>query len=118
MIQKIERDYCAAIEANQLPDGESVALTLEGHAVLICRYKGEFYAFKNLCPHQRKPLTNARVRMGKVICPFHGAQFELSDGASAGTLTKCSLTTYAVQIQNEMVQVLLPGAELDVAGQT
>lgn len=118
MIQKIERGYYTAIEANQLSDGESVALTLEGHAVLICRFKGEFYAFKNLCPHQGQPLTNARVRMGKVICPFHGAQFELSDGTSVGILTKCSLTTYTVQIQNEMVQVLLPSTKLDMAGQT
>lgn len=117
MIQKNESGYYTAIEANQLTDGESIALTLEGHSVLICRFKGEFYAFKNLCPHQRQPLTNARVRKGKVICPFHGAQFELTDGASASNLTKSSLTTYAVQVENDMVQVLLPGTELDMAGQ-
>lgn len=118
MNQKIHAAYCTAIATDLLADGESTALILEGHDVLICRFKGVFYAFKNLCPHQAQPLTNARVRMGKVICPFHGAQFELSNGASVGTLTKSSLTTYAVQIQDEMVQVLLPGTELSLAGQT
>lgn len=107
MTEITEQGYHPTIATEQLSDGQTMAFSIGEHELLLCRSKGKFYAFKNECTHQAKPLTNAKIRRGTVICPFHGAQFNLSDGESLSALAHCALTTYSVEVQNNRVMVRL-----------
>lgn len=41
---------------------------------------GSIHAVDNLCPHQTGPLCRGDVQSGKVLCPWHGWEFELATG--------------------------------------
>nr|WP_013933262.1 Rieske (2Fe-2S) protein [Pseudoalteromonas sp. SANK 73390]CBK62710.1 tmlT [Pseudoalteromonas sp. SANK 73390] len=101
-------NYHIAISAEQLTDGQSMALKINGYNILLCKFDDQYYAFKNSCPHQSRPMTNAKVKAGKLICPMHGAQFSLSDGASMGSLTNRPLTRYEILVDNNAVHIKLP----------
>jgi len=49
---------------------------------------------ENRCPHRQGPLAEGLVGDGKVICPLHGHQFQLSTGAGSEPM-EC-VKTYAV----------------------
>ena len=52
--------------------------------VLLVKNKGEYFAFKNKCPHQNKPLNGCTINNGDIICPFHRYQFSLDNGRGHG----------------------------------
>ncbi|MCY3881556.1 MAG: Rieske 2Fe-2S domain-containing protein [Chloroflexi bacterium] len=70
------------------PDGIATEVRLHSFRVAIVRQGEEAYAMAALCPHARLPLGSfpgapikpEPIRDGCVMCPFHGARFDVSNG--------------------------------------
>lgn len=67
--------------------GRSVAVTVDGNNVLICRSTTGLHALRDDCPHQNLTMDGGRVRGASIICPHHGARFSLEDGRSMSPIT-------------------------------
>ena len=84
------------ITATDITDNQTVAVTLNGKKILICKANGDFYAVDNQCTHQRAELTGGRIRNCYLACPLHGVRFDLRTGKPIGELTRVPLKTYAI----------------------
>ncbi|GAM97100.1 ferredoxin subunits [alpha proteobacterium U9-1i] len=72
-----------------VPDNGAIALHFENDSVLLTRRGAEVFAYVNLCPHSYYHLDreDGRVLVQEqrfIVCPHHGASFELTSGACAG----------------------------------
>ncbi len=68
-----------SIEA--VPMGQGLSFSVEGEEIAIFRSRaGEVSAIENKCPHANGPLAEGIIGEGKVVCPLHGHQFDLSTG--------------------------------------
>ena len=76
--------FLPAIRDAELPEGGTRALELNGWPILLCRSDGGLRAVIDRCSHQASPLHSGRVRRGLVMCPLHGARFELASGRCLG----------------------------------
>ena len=50
-----------------------------------------------MCPHQMLSLEGGRVRGTFIMCPHHGARFNLEDGKSLSPLTPNPLKLFPVR---------------------
>ena len=58
--------------------------------VCIAKFRGDYFAFEYLCPHQKHPLKDAMItEFGEVVCPLHEFRFSLDLGEEANN--KCAL---------------------------
>lgn len=96
-----------AVAEAELPEGGKLPLVLGGWPVLLCRSDGELHAVINRCPHQAATLDPGRVRRGFVICPLHGARFELASGKCAGG-AYADLTVFPVSVEDGVIQIAVP----------
>lgn len=48
--------------------------------VLICEYRGSYYAHSTICPHQGNSLDGARLYDGAIECPWHHYEFDVVTG--------------------------------------
>ncbi|MGN0859160.1 MAG: Rieske (2Fe-2S) protein [Stenotrophomonas sp.] len=93
---------------DQLPEGElverEVSLHGELESVLLLRRGEQVQAWLNLCPHAGRRLDYAPGQFlisagGELVCPVHGATFELQAGTcTAGPCRGQSLRSLAVQL--------------------
>ena len=79
----------------QLSDGERVAVYLQ---------EGKLSAISNACAHQNGPLGEGKVIDCFVTCPWHGFQYNVTDGRSPAPFTEM-VPTYRVSIQGDAVMV-------------
>lgn len=86
------------IPATDIADNQSVAVSLDGKNILICKANGDYYAVDNQCTHQRAELTKGRIRNCFLACPLHGVRFDLRTGQPKGELTRVPLKTYPVSV--------------------
>ncbi len=89
------------IAAIDITDNQTVAVTLEGKNILICKANGDYYAVDNQCTHQRAELTGGRIRNCYLACPLHGVRFDLRTGMPKGELTRVPLKTYPVSVAED-----------------
>ncbi|ETN91455.1 Naphthalene 1,2-dioxygenase system ferredoxin subunit [Gammaproteobacteria bacterium MOLA455] len=89
------------IPAIDITDNKSVAVSLEGKNILICKSNGDYYAVDNQCTHQRAELTAGRIRNCYLACPLHGVRFDLRSGMPKGELTRVPLKTYPVSVAED-----------------
>ncbi|KTT63949.1 hypothetical protein NS383_17695 [Pseudomonas oryzihabitans] len=90
---------CRRVAARDaLEEGASLVVELDGQSILLCQARQSVYAVENRCPHQGKPMDGALVRKGQVICPHHGARFDLRTGEALGPHTRCPLRTFKVHL--------------------
>ncbi len=89
------------IPAIDITDNQTVAVTLEGKNILICKANGDYYAVDNQCTHQRAELDGGRIRNCYLSCPLHGVRFDLRTGNPKGELTRVPLKTYVVSVAED-----------------
>ncbi|NND45569.1 MAG: Rieske (2Fe-2S) protein [Xanthomonadales bacterium] len=81
--------------------------------LMLFRHGGEVRAWLNTCPHQGRSLSWAPDQFlfgddGRLVCPHHGATFDLSDGhCVSGPCLGASLTPVSVRV--EYGEVVLDG---------
>jgi nitrite reductase/ring-hydroxylating ferredoxin subunit len=67
-----------------LKDGEARDLKVgpnDADTILVAKFNGKMYAVGNTCPHLGAPLSSGLFFGDKIICPWHGAAFNVVSGA-------------------------------------
>jgi nitrite reductase (NADH) small subunit len=68
---------------SELPaEGEAREFECAGKQVCVARVNGQLSAMDNVCPHRGGPLGGGVIDEGKLICPWHGWQFDPTSGKS------------------------------------
>lgn len=98
------------IPLNDLPPGRLKQVTIDGERVCLANAGGEIYAVSDTCTHARVPLSDGYLEGRQVVCPWHGAMFDLKTGRPTCGPAADSLRCYAVRIQHGAI-VVSPTAE-------
>ena len=67
------------------------------HDIVVCRVAGTLYAVADRCSHADTPLSEGRLRGYSLICPLHGASFDVRDGGHNGPPAAEGIATFAVR---------------------
>lgn len=96
--------------------GKMVGVTIEGKKVLIANFGGQLYAMDAVCSHMGGDLTKGRLESDVVICPRHGAQYDVRTGKlvkDVGFAAK-ALTVGRGAHDQAMYRVVVEGNEVKV----
>lgn len=86
------------------PPGEAREFTLDNHTICIANENGACSAMDNVCAHRGGPLGQGIVERGKIVCPWHGWQFDLKTGKSEQSAT-LGVDVYELKVEGEDVLV-------------
>jgi nitrite reductase/ring-hydroxylating ferredoxin subunit len=100
--------YRLGLEAD-IAEGTMQAHGLNGWQVLVARSEGKLTALNDRCTHQAARLSTGRIRRGAIMCPLHGARFDLADGRCIGA-TYPALRQFELRVVDGSVEVLVPAA--------
>ena len=81
--------------------------TVEIDDVLIAVFclDGEYYAIEDTCTHDGGTLTGGEVEGNEIVCPRHGARFDITTGEALTAPAYEDLETFSVRVHERMVQV-------------
>ena len=101
--------FMPAAPIEDIPVGTAKCLDVNGRNVLIAHLPDGFHAVENRCSHAASPLDCGRIlRGGQVLCPLHGARFDLKTGAAKTAPAFRPLPVYAVRVSNGTIEVAVP----------
>ncbi len=99
--------FTAVVAAADFPEDGKFAADVNGWQVLIVRLDDGFHAVNDRCSHAASPLSAGRIRRGSIMCPLHGARFDIASGACIGG-PYVPLRRFDVRVEDGQVEVAVP----------
>ena len=101
-------DVCAI---GELLEGERIFFDYRGIPVVLMLISGEYYALQDCCTHDDGPLGDGDIEDHQIVCPRHGARFDVRTGRALSLPALKEVSTFPVRIVGDVVQVGFPDHE-------
>ena len=89
---------------DEIPPGKGKSIETGGVWIAVFNVGGEYRATSNVCVHRGGPLGEGDLEGPIVTCPWHGWQFDVTDGRCQ-TNPMASIPCYEVRIEGDDVLV-------------
>jgi 3-phenylpropionate/trans-cinnamate dioxygenase ferredoxin component len=88
-----------------LQPGEKKIVDVEGMAIVLVNLNGTYHALEDVCTHDGGPLGEGELDSGQLVCPRHGARFDILTGAALTLPAFEPVPKYEVRIENGEILV-------------
>ena len=97
--------WIAVCDAADIREGfAKIKILPNGERVAVFNQQGKLSAISNACAHQNGPLGEGRVLDCLVTCPWHGFQYDVTNGRSPPPFTEM-VPTYNLRLNGTRIQV-------------
>jgi 3-phenylpropionate/trans-cinnamate dioxygenase ferredoxin component len=103
-VSRTETRYVRVGRASDVPEGRAEVFDVEDRKIAVFRFEDGFYAIEDICTHDGGPLAEGEIEGHEVICPRHGARFDIRTGAAL-TLP---VESYPVRVDGNELYIGLP----------
>lgn len=97
--------YFKIAKVADVPDGERLFFELESKPIVLFALKGEYLAIADQCSHDEGPVGEGELDGEEIICPRHGARFDLRTGKVLSFPAVKDITVYPVRVKDEYLEV-------------
>ena len=99
-------DFTFACKVEEIAEGQIVALNIDDTPIAFTRLDGRIVAFGDVCTHDDGPLAEGTIDGDCIVCPRHGARFNLYTGKPTFP-APYPIPIYETKIEGDDVQVKL-----------
>jgi len=93
------------VEKKDLPAGSAKAVEVNGKQIALFNVDDQYYAIDDTCTHAGGSLSEGDVAGTTVTCPWHGAEFNISNGEVLGEPAEEGVKSYKVLIEGESISI-------------
>ena len=102
-------EFIRVASVSDVPVGGRKLIEVEDVRLALFNLDGTFYAIEDVCTHDGGPLVEGEIVNGcEVICPRHGARFDIRTGAALSFPAFEATNSYAVRIDGQDIWVESP----------
>lgn len=103
-----ECEFIPVVEEKEFPVGERLFIEIDGDPIVIFNIAGEYFSIADLCSHDNGPLGEGDLDGHEIICPRHGARFDVRDGKALSLPAVEDIPAYPVRLVDGMIEIGLP----------
>jgi len=101
-------DFVSIASVQELPPGERLFVTVDGVQIIVFNLEGQLYAIGDVCSHDGNVLDDSPVEGHQVVCPRHGARFDIRNGKATSLPAVVDISAYPVRIREGHIEVGIP----------
>ncbi len=90
-----------------LPQGAMKPFEFRHHRIVLCNTADGIFAVADECTHDSAPISEGELRGEEIVCPRHGARFDVKDGSVKAPPALVPIDTFEVKVDGEDVYVWL-----------
>lgn len=107
-IDPADCEFIDVAQLSELPDGERLFLTVDELAIVVINIAGGLYAIADVCSHDDGPLGDGELDGMEIICPRHGARFDIRTGKVLSLPAIVDIPAYPVRVEDGEIQIGIP----------
>ena len=96
--------FVRTTKKDEIPPGMIREFQLDGKTIALANVDGKFFAINNVCMHRGGPLGEGQLAGHTVTCPWHGWQYDVTNGTVVGNAA-VGVETYPVEVRGNDIFV-------------
>jgi len=104
--EKVE--YMGIAPVSELPDGERMFVDIDDVPIVIFNIAGQLFAIGDVCTHDDGPLGDGDIEGFNIVCPRHGAEFDVRTGKVMSMPAVVDIPAYPVRVVDGLIEVGVP----------
>jgi 3-phenylpropionate/trans-cinnamate dioxygenase ferredoxin subunit len=98
-------DWIRVARIEELPPGSRCVVDVDGVEVAVFNLDGDYCAIEDVCTHDGGELASGEIEGEEIICPRHGARFNLRTGAVTAPPAYSPVASLPVRVVSGWVEV-------------
>jgi 3-phenylpropionate/trans-cinnamate dioxygenase ferredoxin subunit len=101
--------FVRVCKTSDIPDPGKAVFEVEDRFVVVFHLDGGFYALEDACTHDGGPLGEGDIEGFQIICPRHGARFDIKTGQAMTMPAVRATPSHEVKVEGDDVCVKIRG---------
>jgi 3-phenylpropionate/trans-cinnamate dioxygenase ferredoxin subunit len=107
-IDESKIEFVEIAPVSELPNGERLFVELEGKPIVLFNIAGQLFAIGDVCSHDDGPLGDGLIEDHNIVCPRHGAEFDVRTGKAMTMPAVIDIPAYPVKQVDGNIFVGIP----------
>jgi 3-phenylpropionate/trans-cinnamate dioxygenase ferredoxin component len=91
--------WMLAARTSEIAEGGRKSVIVDEVPALLIRAGDHYYCIEDQCTHDSQPLTDGKIENGCIVCPRHGAMFDLVSGEPKRMPATEPIRTFPVEVR-------------------
>ena len=100
-------NYSRVARLDDLTLGKTLCVEVEGREILLCHTAEGVFAVDNLCSHAKARLCEGKLKGQKILCPLHGAAFDVRDGSALTRPAVTPIASHEVKLEDNAILIAI-----------
>lgn len=96
-------DFEEIASIDDFQDADRLEVFVEDTPVLLIRVVDQYFAIEDVCTHDGQPLTDGCIEEGAIVCPRHGARFDLQTGKALCMPATKPVRTFELEVRDRKI---------------
>lgn len=98
-------NFVTIAKVSDIPEGEARVAKLDDLRLAVCKVEGKIFVIDDTCTHDDGPLGAGTLEGHAIVCPRHGAKFDVRTGAVLSMPAAFPVKAYKSQVVGDDIQV-------------
>lgn len=107
-LEASDLEYVGVGQDDEIANGERLFVEIDDLKIVIFNIAGNFFAIGDICSHDDGPVGDGELEGHQVICPRHGAHFDLRSGKALTLPAVIDIPAYPIRIIDGQIEVGIP----------
>ncbi len=100
-------EYFEIGEDNVL-SGERLFVEIDGKPLVVFKIAGQYFAIGDICSHDEGTLGDGILEGFVIVCPRHGAEFDIRNGKAMTMPAVVDIPAYPVRVVDGKILIGIP----------
>ena len=101
-------EWVKVAETDDFNHTKMIQVEVDEEPVALIKLKDGFYALHDICSHAEAYLTDGETEGHTVLCPLHGAKFDIRTGENLSLPAVTPVEKYAVKVDGIDILIAIP----------
>ncbi len=107
-LEEEKLEFIQVASVDELPEGERLFIEIDQQPIVILRIANEYYAIADVCSHDDGPVGEGTLEGYEIICPRHGAHFDVRTGKVLALPAFVDIPAYPVRVVDGQLEIGIP----------
>ena len=94
-----------AAKVSEIAPGTTRRVVVDSTGILLCNVGGKIYAIEDFCTHDGGPLDQGDLEGESIVCPRHGATFDVRTGDALTLPAVVPVMTFEAEVEGDDIYV-------------